>query len=127
MLSKRFATVCIVVLICTSGCISNMPIHYQQNNSLPTTPAQIENTQAIIDARLHAQQDFNDGFTLEHLPLFRLQALEGKPNSYKLFYEKEYRQEINRLKTTKVNNMVSSYAIVIGLIILIVYLANNQL
>ena len=125
----------IVVLLVLGvvGCAGNMPVHFQQNNPLRTTPNQNQgtpiytDTQAIIDARVHAQQDYQDGFIKEQLPLFRLQALEGKPQTYQHFYKQEYTKEINFLKTNNMNSMVSSYVVVIAIVVLIVYLTNNQL
>ena len=122
-----------LVVLCVVGCAGNMPVHFQQNNPLRTTPNRNQGTpiytetQAIINARVDAQQDYQDGFIKEELPLFRLQELEGKPQTYQHFYRQEYTKEINRLKTNNMNSMVSNYVVVIGIVVLIVYLANNQL
>ncbi len=66
-------TIITLILICgTMGCASNMPIHYQQNNPFFTQPNQdggtpiYVDTQAIIDGRQHAQQDYQDGFMVRY-------------------------------------------------------------
>lgn len=110
------------------GCSSNMyHPHYQIHNpptgkltTTPTTPTPaLGDNQAIVDARLHAQQDYQSGtgaclgagcglfgiagsYLYEgQIPIERLQALDlqGKSPTYQLLYKQEYVKEAKRLRT----------------------------
>ena len=110
----------VLLSITIVGCSSSMyQPHYQVNsptaNGLATTATPSDN-QAIIDARLHVQQDYDGvgvcigaGFRLfgiagsylyeGEIPIKRLRALEGKPINYQLLYRREYVNEIKRIRT----------------------------
>ena len=119
----------IFLIFGTLGCAGNIPIHYQQNNPFLTAPNQNRgtpiyvDTQAIIDARQHAQQDFQDGFDSKQLPLIRLQALEDKTQTYQYFYKEEYLEEMHRLTTSRIN----SYLVVIAIVVLVVVVASGRI
>ena len=123
-------TIVLILSISLIGCLGSMPMRYQQNNPLLTTPNQgggtgYVDTQAIIDARLHAQQDYHDGFNNQQLPFFRLEALQGKPKEYQFYYRQEYIRELTRLRRNNINTIAASL-VLIGVVVLILVLVREM-
>ena len=138
----------ILLFLTVIGCSSNMyQPHYQTNNptsnGLTTTPTSIiGDNQAIIDARLHAKQDYKSGtgaclgagcglfgiagsYLYEgQVPVERLQALEvqGKSPAYQLLYRQEYVKETKRLRTKE---SIGGYIAFLGAVVFLIIVGSQ--
>jgi hypothetical protein len=116
---RSLILITLLTISCLIGCSSRMyRVHYQINAPEFTAPPnQGETIQAVLDARSHAQQDYQgDGFCLGGgcglfgvagayiyeggIPIHRLAAIQEKSQMYQLFYREAYTKEIKRRRTT---------------------------
>lgn len=119
-------------------------MHYQVNypstNRLSVTSNPEGSNQAIIDARLHAEQDYQSGtgaclgagcglfgiagsYLYEgQIPVERLQALESKSPTYQLLYRQEYVKETRRLRTKE---SIGGYLVVLGVFVFLIIVSGE--
>lgn len=131
-----------LVLLTMIGCSSNMHrTHYQVNS--PTFSGKTSEptmSQAMLDAKLHAQQDYQSGagciagagcglfgiagsYLYEgSIPPHRLKALEGKPETYQLLYRQEYIKETKRLRTKEA---ATGYVVFLGAFLVLILVASQ--
>ena len=135
---KNFLIVLFLMILagCSAGCSAGMhPAYYQVNTpgvqavTTQTTPTTQEQLQAMADARRDAKQDFDStkwgcmgGFgaiglaaSAMHEPPVPLHRLQGKSETYILYYKQEYVQEMKRLQSSSafngwVNGMIFVFA-----------------